>query len=67
MMHIYNIILKIQNTLMLLASCIEELESAVSLNDEEDILERAYDLIATYRRIKNELEGINNRLDATRE
>lgn len=55
-MHIYKIILKIQNTLMLLASCIEELESAVSLNDEEDILERAYDLIATYRRIKNELE-----------
>ena len=56
MMHIYKIILKIQNTLMLLASCIEELESAVSLNYEEDILERAYDLIATYRRIKNELE-----------
>lgn len=56
MMHIYKIILKIQNTLTLLASCIEELESAVSLNDEEDILERAYDLIATYRRIKNELE-----------
>ncbi|MBQ7136180.1 hypothetical protein [Campylobacter sp.] len=55
-MHIYKIILKIQNTLMLLASCIEELESAVSLNYEEDILERAYDLIATYRRIKNELE-----------
>ena len=56
MMHIYNIILKIQNTLMLLASCIEELESAVSLNNEEEVLERAYDLIATYRRIKNELE-----------
>lgn len=56
MMNVYNIMLKIQNTLMLLASCIEELESAVSLNDEEDILERAYDLIATYRRIKNELE-----------
>lgn len=55
-MHIYKIILKIQNTLTLLASCIEELDSAVSLNDEEDILERAYDLIATYRRIKNELE-----------
>lgn len=56
MMHIYKIILKIQNTLMLLASCIEELDSAVSLNDEEEILECAYDLIATYRRIKNELE-----------
>lgn len=55
-MNVYNIILKIQTSLMLLASCIEELESAVSLNDEEDILERAYDLIATYRRIKNELE-----------
>lgn len=56
MMNVYNIILKIQTSLTLLASCIEELESAVSLNDEEDILERAYDLIATYRRIKNELE-----------
>ncbi|MDL0104951.1 hypothetical protein [Campylobacter vicugnae] len=56
MMHIYKIILKIQTSLTLLASCIEELDSAVSLNDEEDILERAYDLIVTYRRIKNELE-----------
>ena len=56
MMNVYKIILKIQNTLMLLASCIEELDSAVSLNDEEEILECAYDLIATYRRIKNELE-----------
>lgn len=56
MMNVYNIILKIQTTLMLLASCIEELDSAVSLNDEEEILECAYDLIATYRRIKNELE-----------
>lgn len=56
MMHIYKIILKIQNTLMLLASCIEELESAVSLNDEEEVLVWAYELIATYRRIKNELE-----------
>lgn len=56
MMHIYKIILKIQNTLMLLASCIEELESAVSLNDEEEVLTWAYELIATYRRIKNELE-----------
>ena len=55
-MHIYKIILKIQTTLTLLASCIEELESAVSLNDEEEILECAYDLIVTYRRIKNELE-----------
>ena len=55
-MNVYKIILKIQNTLMLLASCIEELDSAVSLNDEEEILECAYDLIATYRRIKNELE-----------
>ncbi|MBQ8819229.1 hypothetical protein [Campylobacter sp.] len=55
-MNVYNIILKIQTTLMLLASCIEELDSAVSLNDEEEILECAYDLIATYRRIKNELE-----------
>lgn len=55
-MHIYKIILKIQNTLMLLASHIEELDSAVSLNDEEEILTWAYELIATYRRIKNELE-----------
>lgn len=55
-MNVYNIILKIQTSLTLLASHIEELDSAVSLNDEEDILERAYDLIATYRRIKNELE-----------
>lgn len=55
-MHIYKIILKFQNTLMLLASCIEELESAVSLNDEEEVLTWAYELIATYRRIKNELE-----------
>ena len=56
MMNVYNIILKIQTSLMLLASCIEELESAVSLNNEEEILECAYDLIVTYRRIKNELE-----------
>lgn len=56
MMHIYKIILKIQTTLTLLASCIEELDSAVSLNDEEEILECAYDLIVGYRRIKNELE-----------
>ncbi|MBQ8609908.1 MAG: hypothetical protein IJ414_07175 [Campylobacter sp.] len=56
MMHVYNIILKIQTSLTLLASCIEELDSAVSLNNEEEILECAYDLIATYRRIKNELE-----------
>ena len=55
-MSVYNIILKIQTSLMLLASCIEELNSAVSLNNEEEILECAYDLIATYRRIKNELE-----------
>ena len=55
-MNIYNIILKFQTSLTLLASCIEELDSAVSLNDEEEILECAYDLIATYRRIKNELE-----------
>lgn len=55
-MNVYNIILKFQNSLMLLASHIEELDSAVSLNDEEEILECAYDLIATYRRIKNELE-----------
>ncbi|WP_272890971.1 hypothetical protein [Campylobacter vicugnae] len=41
---------------MLLASHIEELDSAVSLNDEEEILTWAYELIATYRRIKNELE-----------
>lgn len=56
MMNVYNIILKFQNSLTLLASHIEELESAVSLNNEEEILECAYDLIATYRRIKNELE-----------
>ena len=56
MMHVYNIILKFQTTLTLLASCIEELDSAVSLNNEEDVLERAYDLIVAYRRIKNELE-----------
>ncbi|WP_180382952.1 hypothetical protein [Campylobacter vicugnae] len=56
MMHVYNIILKFQTSLMLLASCIEELDSAVSLNNEEEILECAYDLIVTYRRIKNELE-----------
>ena len=56
MMNIYNIILKFQNSLMLLASHIEELDSAVSLNDEEEILVWAYELIATYRRIKNELE-----------
>lgn len=55
-MNVYDIILKFQTSLTLLASCIEELDSAVSLNDEEDILECAYDLIATYRRIKNELE-----------
>ncbi|MBR2164315.1 MAG: hypothetical protein IJ953_05540 [Campylobacter sp.] len=55
-MNVYNIILKFQTSLMLLASHIEELDSAVSLNDEEEILECAYDLIATYRRIKNELE-----------
>ena len=55
-MNVYNIILKFQTSLTLLASCIEELDSAVSLNDEEEILECAYDLIATYRRIKNELE-----------
>ena len=55
-MNIYNIILKFQTSLTLLASCIEKLDSAVSLNDEEEILECAYDLIATYRRIKNELE-----------
>ena len=55
-MNIYNIILKFQNSLMLLASHIEELDSAVSLNDEEEILVWAYELIATYRRIKNELE-----------
>lgn len=55
-MHIYNIILKIQTSLTLLASHIEELDSAVSLNDEEEILTWAYELIATYRRIKNELE-----------
>lgn len=56
MMHVYNIILKFQDSLMLLASHIEELDSAVSLNDEEEILTWAYELIATYRRIKNELE-----------
>lgn len=56
MMSVYNIILKFQTSLMLLVSCIEELDSAVSLNDKEEILECAYDLIATYRRIKNELE-----------
>lgn len=56
MMSVYNIILKFQTSLTLLASCIEELDSAVSLNDEEEILECAYDLIVTYRRIKNELE-----------
>ncbi len=56
MMNVYNIILKIQTSLTLLASHIEELESAVSLNNEEEILECAYDLIVTYRRIKNELE-----------
>lgn len=56
MMSVYNIILKFQTSLTLLASYIEELDSAVSLNDEEEILECAYDLIATYRRIKNELE-----------
>ena len=55
-MNVYNIILKFQTSLMLLASHIEELDSAVSLNDEEEILECAYDLIATYRKIKNELE-----------
>ncbi|ARR02325.1 hypothetical protein CVIC8964_0915 [Campylobacter vicugnae] len=55
-MNVYNIILKFQNSLMLLASHIEELDSAVSLNDEEEILTWAYELIATYRRIKNELE-----------
>lgn len=55
-MNVYNIILKFQNSLMLLASHIEELDSAVSLNDEDEILECAYDLITTYRRIKNELE-----------
>ena len=55
-MSVYNIILKFQTSLTLLASYIEELDSAVSLNDEEEILECAYDLIATYRRIKNELE-----------
>ena len=55
-MNVYNIILKIQTSITLLASCIEELESAVSLNNEEERLECAYDLIATYRRIKNELE-----------
>ena len=56
MMNVYNIILKIQTSLTLLASHIEELESAVSLNNEKEILECAYDLIVTYRRIKNELE-----------
>ena len=55
-MNVYNIILKFQTSLTLLASHIEELDSAVSLNNEEEILECAYDLIATYRRIKNELE-----------
>lgn len=55
-MNVYNIILKIQTSLTLLASHIEELESAVSLNDEEEVLTWAYELIATYRRIKNELE-----------
>lgn len=55
-MNVYNIILKIQTSLTLLASHIEELESAVSLNDEEEILTWAHELIATYRRIKNELE-----------
>lgn len=56
MMSVYNIILKFQTSLTLLASYIEELDGAVSLNYEEEILECAYDLIATYRRIKNELE-----------
>ena len=55
-MNVYNIILKIQTSLTLLASHIEELESAVSLNNEKEILECAYDLIVTYRRIINELE-----------
>ena len=55
-MHVYKIILKFQNSLTLLASCIEELDSAVSLNDEEEVLIWAYELVATYRRIKNELE-----------
>ncbi|WP_180383766.1 hypothetical protein [Campylobacter vicugnae] len=55
-MNVYNIILKFQNSLMLLVSHIEELDSAVSLNDEEEVLVWAYELIATYRRIKNELE-----------
>ncbi|WP_181563075.1 hypothetical protein [Campylobacter hyointestinalis] len=55
-MSVYNIILKFQTSLTLLASYIEELDGAVSLNYEEEILECAYDLIATYRRIKNELE-----------
>lgn len=55
-MSVYNIILKIQTSLTLLASHIEELESAVSLNNEKEILVWAHELIATYRRIKNELE-----------
>ncbi len=49
-MHVYNIILKFQDSLMLLASHIEELDSAVSLNDEEEILTWAYELIATLAR-----------------
>ncbi|MEE3694643.1 hypothetical protein V2I21_05875 [Campylobacter sp. CLAX-22107-21] len=50
-----NIIDKFRAALVDLEYDIAELDDAVGLNDEEEILECAYALISTYHRIRKEL------------
>ncbi|WP_180378975.1 hypothetical protein [Campylobacter lanienae] len=50
-----DIIEKFRNALIDLEYDIKELEEATGVGDEEEIIERAYNLVETYHRIKTEL------------